>query len=207
MRRSQSANELVNEICSNDRIVVAISSAPPKPIPKEFIEKFIQECGDELDNSFSAESENEYIDKELKMSCSADSENEYATDSDYESDKENSKDWVMSYSNIIFFILGYIQKNEIDFGDKQQSFIQYCYYKMRGDICKGDDTLLKNYPSNYVGIVDKKDYSPFWTIYKQIDGAWDTFCLHTYYNKIDIPLNFNYSSVFYDEKYGVINPK
>jgi len=49
--------------------VVAISTTPQKLISKE--------CDNELDNSFSTESENEYIDKELKMSFSVDSENEY----------------------------------------------------------------------------------------------------------------------------------
>lgn len=152
-----------------------------------------------IKNIYDSDDENEFADNAF----SNDSENEYA-------DKElNKKEWEMSYTNIIFFIFGYLQLNNIDFGDKQQNFIQYCYYKMRecDDKCKDCNKTLKQFPINYDGIVDKDDYNAFWCLYKQIDGAWDTFCLHIHHNNIEIPPNFNYSQVFYDERFGIINPK
>ena len=170
------------------RQTLLFRSKPQKDLTKDDIKTLLKECCDDSDddNAFSNESENEYADEE-----------------------SNKKEWDMTYEDSIFFILGYIQKNKIEFGNKQQQFIQFCYFKMIkcdecGD-CSDCDKPLNQYPVNFnVDDVDKRDLEHYCRLYKDIQDKWEQFLNHIHHTDISIAPNFNYTDCFYNDKFGLV---
>jgi len=180
------------EMTSQERIEFA--EEQPKILTK--LIKSVK-CDKYYPNDSDDDGENEFADNAF----SNDSENEYA-------DEESSKkEWDMTYIDIIFFILGYIQKNKIEFGKKQQQFIQFCYFKMKffDYDCSDCGKKLREYPINYnVNEVDKNDLEHFYRLYKDIRDKWEQFLNHIHQTNIGVPPNFNYTDCFYNDKFGLV---
>jgi hypothetical protein len=105
-----------------------------------------------------------------------------------DSDGENQyldelSDDTPKYSNFIFFIFGYLKKHEVNFQEDEQEFVMYCYKMITHAQCDCECKCPHKTIFRYV--------------YKQIEGAWETYLTHVHHNNLDIPKNIG--TIFYDE--------